>query len=280
MDDAGLSSRVLAQRVTHAGTPATHQNIEHIVAGKQLTCKRDLRGALAQALGLPSSEWLGSEQDLPDLPWWEAPRTLGVEGISGTDMNQRALPGTRWSEAMKRARELFKVPEARRIMPPRYQLLAWRLARGVEDAWARSTSTKGESAEYPAVVADGETAIARRAENGYVPLYSLPAIAVLLSLAFWRRAFLNEPYGGLVDPKEMDAFAEGMAKALRTLLRPWLDGEVELRSPDQLEALFASLAGFGKTLARIEARSHFELRDELVRQPEQQIPTPPSSAEP
>lgn len=260
---AGLSSRTLAEKVAAAGTKVSHQNIENIVAGKQHSCGRELRDALATALHIPDPEWLGAEHDLPELPWWEAPRTVGVEGGSGTDLNQRALPGTPWHQTLQQARQFFRLPETREAMPPRYQLLAWHLAKDIEDAWARSFGADGERVEYPATVSASEDEVARRVEWGGA-LYCLPAIAALLSLSFWRRVVMDEPYGGLVDREEMDRFAGGMEQAMRTLLRPWLEGRMELRATDELEDLFMGLAGLGRTLSLVEARSQVESHQELL----------------
>ncbi len=61
---------------------------------------------------------------------------------------------------------------------------------------------------------------------------------------------MDEPYGGLINPEEMERFAAGMEQAARTLLRPWLNDEMEVRPP--VEAMLAGLAHLGKTLARNE----------------------------
>jgi hypothetical protein len=269
MGSGALSSRELAKQSSVAGVTVSHQNIENILAGKQTACRPKLRDALARVLELPSSEWLGDEQDLPELPWWEAPRTLGVDGVTGVDLNQRALPRTRWYDTLEEARRFFRLPAVQRVMPPRYQLLAWRLARDLEGAWARSCGVEPEAADYPATFTESENAAQRRVQAGWTPLYALPAVSAVLSLSFWRRAAMAEPYGGLVDEEEMDRFAAGMEQAIRTLLRPWLGGMMDLRAPDDLETLFAKLADLGKTLARVESRDQVRRQQELLRHHEQ-----------
>lgn len=290
LKSAQLSTRE-AERCLPAGTRGgSNQNLDNIVNGKQHRCHPTLRDGLAKLLRLPNAEWLGSEQDLPDLPWWESPRTIGREGgPSGLDLNQRALPGTRWHKTMDKAREFFGLPPTERGgMPPQYQLLAWRLARDIEQAWSRSFGGLEGGTEYPETVSDSDEALARRVRSGfgldediaedhalaqrvrsgYVPLYALPAVAALLSLSFWRRLVMDELYGGPINPEEMERFAAGMEQAARTLLGPWLDDEMEVKPLEQLEAMFAGLARLGKTLAHTELRTDFvEVARQRVKRP-------------
>ena len=104
MESHGISARELARLASEAkGKKVNSQSLDKILGGVQHRCHPKLRQALAKVLDLPTAEWLGCEQDLPDLPFgggwigfvgYEA--GLSIEGLISTARRDVDLPALRF----------------------------------------------------------------------------------------------------------------------------------------------------------------------------------------
>lgn len=229
----GVTQRDAVRWLRRRRIAVVQQTLDLLIRGEQARCRASLRAGLAKLCGPPiSAEWLGGETE---LGWLAAPGSDGRDRQAAVDMNQRALPGTALATVILLARRRHGVPDAVPThLPPQYQLAVWRLAADIDRA--RNASA--------------------RAASGSV----LDAIQGLLSLASWRRWLMLDWAGGVIEPEEMDRFAQALADALRVALKPWLKGRPSRRRPvvrldrvDRLLGLPAQIARETDRTIRSEA---------------------------
>ncbi len=218
----GLSINAAAHKLR-----VSQQTLDSIVRGKTKRCYQLLRDQLADLLGRPA-EWLGGETDLqPALTSWLPVPNLGYEPPLWVDENMRIIrpsPEGGYTHATE--------------LPPRYQLAAHDLSTQIIKAWKRDIGQENTEAE----AAFKRLAVGRWKQNPWDRAAML--ISRLISVFWWRRAFLKNPK--VSDQATDDEFAVSAAGALDTILQPWIKGKQELDYQWLGDVLEWASAGFGK----------------------------------
>jgi hypothetical protein len=122
-------------------------------------------------------------------------------------------------------------------LPPRYQLAAHDLSTHVIKAWKRDINQQNMEAD----AAITRLAVGRWKQNPWDRVAML--ISRLISVFWWRRAFLKNPK--VSDQTADDEFAVSAASALDTILKPWIKGKKDL-DYQWLGNVLALASAFGK----------------------------------
>jgi hypothetical protein len=224
---AAIEWKALSINATAGKLKVSQQTLDSIVRGKTKRCYRSLRDQLAELLGRPV-EWLGGETDLqPALTSWLPLPELGYEPPLWVDENMRIIrpsAGGGYAHATE--------------LPPRYQLAAHDLSTQIIKAWKRDISHKNTEAD----AAIRRLTVGRWKKNPWDRVTML--ISRLISVFWWRRAFLKNPK--VSDQEADDEFAVSAASALDTILEPWIEGKQDVDYQWLGNVLEWVSAGFGK----------------------------------
>lgn len=221
VSERNLSVAEIARRI---GVP--QPTLHYIVAGKTKRCRRSVRDALANELGVLSG-WLGG--DLESGPF----RNRNLRRI-------QQLPNT----------TVFPdefLPEP----PPLAQLRATRLIEDIVAAWERDLAS-GLAPEPPGVLAEVRKEMSGAERRAWLGEYFE---GLLISAATFKPHIYQFPEKLTARDQELvewwrkddGGFAAAWVDALSRLLRPWLDGHQRLNYPACYEIL-TRLAEPGRAL--------------------------------
>ena len=235
----------------------SQQTLDSIVRGKTKRCYKSLRESLARLLELPA-EWLGGETELlPSLTSWLPYPEMGYQPPLSADENMRIIRPHAKAGLTQRT-----------TLPPRYQLAAHELCRGITDAWERDI----ELGKRDAKAALSRLAVGQWKHRPWDRAKML--VTRLVSAFWWRRLFLKPPEPpAAVDPTRFtdaewrmlgervmaenerraaeqleadDQVGAAAASALATVLRAWFAGEQDLNYKAFVGVLEWASGRFGK----------------------------------
>ncbi len=190
------SAKTLAEEFQQQGIPgASRQTIGYICKGKNKTCRRPVREALAVTFGVPE-EWLGDPD--ADLLAPSSDYLLHVDD--------------------DRSRE-------RQMIPPRSELAIYTTGRKLAAAWHRDLAVG--VADLPSWVSEEFRQWVEKDRDEALTEFVTHALFSLFSLWRWRSILLVDA-PAKVSLADADRFTPAFTEAAEALLGPWMDGKRKL----------------------------------------------------